>query len=232
MSNSIETFWQVISNFKELSPWNPPGGQLGENFPIFYTTQWFITVFTLAIHWFIPSTSRFFPVVSFLLDFPPKSYMHSAFLMRGIFHVHLIFLDLTILILFYEQYNVWSPHYTVFSNLIPSRPSSVQVLSSAPCSQIISVYFLPSSQRPNFTSYRQNYIFCCILIFTFLNSRREDKKFWADWNRTLPECDLNFVINQILMLLALPIILTSPHFKCSIGCFYVMMLPCILMARY
>jgi hypothetical protein len=39
-----------------------------------------------------------------------------------------------------------------------------------------------------------------IIIFTYLDSRQEDKWFWTEWQKALPEFNLlfNFLLNQIL----------------------------------
>jgi hypothetical protein len=43
-------------------------------------------------------------------------------------------------------------------------------------------------------------IFSYILIFTFLDSRREDKTFWTAWKQTIYKLSvLNFLINEILI---------------------------------
>jgi hypothetical protein len=43
------------TNSMELSPLEkPPVAQLLKNFPIFYGTRRFFTVFTRALHWFLP----------------------------------------------------------------------------------------------------------------------------------------------------------------------------------
>jgi hypothetical protein len=98
----------------QLTSWSwallekPTVVQLLKNPPIFYGTRKFITVFTRALHWSlscarsIQSTPSYpislrsilistyvlvFLVVSFLLAFPPKSYMHSCY-MAFLSHLH------------------------------------------------------------------------------------------------------------------------------------------------
>jgi hypothetical protein len=57
-----------------------------------------------------------------------------------------------------------------------SHPSSVQISSSAPCSQTPTVYVPPlmSETFIPIQNNRQNFIVFYILIFTFSDSRRED----------------------------------------------------------
>ena len=114
LSSGVGTIGQKWSQYKGLSPshlltysWSwallepPPILQLLKNFPTFYGTRRFITMFTRALHLSlsldrsiqsIPSHSVslksililfthlvvVFPVVFFLPAFPPISYMHSS----------------------------------------------------------------------------------------------------------------------------------------------------------
>jgi hypothetical protein len=88
-----------------------------------------------------------FPVVSFLLAFPPNPTCvpllpHSCYMPRP---SHPSWLD-------HSNYT-WStsyeaPHYAVFSNLLSLNPSLVQIFSSTPCSQTPSVYATWWRARP------------------------------------------------------------------------------------
>jgi hypothetical protein len=96
--NSLHTYNYLTSWSWDL-PQKPPIVQLLKDFPAFYGTRRFITVFTTALHWspswarsiqsiqphpislrsiLILSTHFIFLVVSFLLAFPQISYMHSS----------------------------------------------------------------------------------------------------------------------------------------------------------
>jgi hypothetical protein len=84
----------------------------------------------------------------------PSSLFHSGFPTNNLYTflfspirvtcpAHLIFLHLIVLIIFGEEYNHEAPHYAVFSTLSSLHPSSVQIFSSAPCSQLPSVDIPP-----------------------------------------------------------------------------------------
>jgi hypothetical protein len=64
---------------------------------------------------------------------------------------HLTLLYLIVLLHLVKSTRYEAPHYAVFANLLSFYPSSVQMFSSVPCSQIPSVCILPLSQRPDFT---------------------------------------------------------------------------------
>jgi hypothetical protein len=77
-----------------------------------------------------------------------------------------------------------APHYAVVSNLLSLHLSSVQIFSSTPCSQTPSVYVPPFMSETNFHTHTEpqaKIIALYILIFMFLDSRREDKGFWTAW---------------------------------------------------
>jgi hypothetical protein len=78
---------------------------------------------------------------------------------------------------FFPSYE--APHDTVFSNL-----SSVKIFPSAPCSQTPSVCVPPLMSRDQVSHPHKTtgiVIILYILIFTFLDSRREDNSLWTEW---------------------------------------------------
>jgi hypothetical protein len=90
--------------------------------------------FLTSLHLRLDVPRDFFPS-----GFPTKTlYTLLFYHMRATCHAHRILLNL---IWLFELHLVTStsyesPHYACFSNLLPFHPSSVQILSSAPCSQI------------------------------------------------------------------------------------------------
>jgi hypothetical protein len=145
------------------SSWEADNHAATQELPTIYGTRRFIAVFISALHWSLswarsiqsmpphPISLRsiftlytqlrvFFLVVSFLLAFPPISYIHSSSPIRATFPVHLILLALVKLILLGQELNYSVPHYAVFFNLLSLQLYSVQIFSSAPCPQKPSVY--------------------------------------------------------------------------------------------
>jgi hypothetical protein len=82
--------------------------------------------------------------------------------MHATFPVHLILIDLLVIL----------------------HPSLIQIFTSSPCSQTLSVavhYLIAGTKFYHHTKLQENLIVLCILIFTFLNNRQENERFWTEW---------------------------------------------------
>jgi cellulose synthase/poly-beta-1,6-N-acetylglucosamine synthase-like glycosyltransferase len=124
----------------------------------------------------------------FFLAFPPKSYMDSS-TPRSCYMPcpsHPPCRDHS------KSTSYEAPHYAVFSSLLLFHPSWTQIFSSAPCSQTPSNYVLLLMSEIKFHTLKTTgkIIVLCILKFTFLDSRREDKWCWTKWWQTLREFNL------------------------------------------
>jgi hypothetical protein len=97
--------------------------------------------------------------------------------MGDAYPIHLL-LDLMILIVLVKNASYEALHYAVFSSLLPLHPTSVQIFSSAACSQTL--YSLCSSlnvrNKDPYKTKGKIIVFTYIQIFMFLD--RQDGKRW------------------------------------------------------
>jgi hypothetical protein len=112
-------------------------------------------------------------VVSFLLEFLFSPICATC-------PAHLVILNLIILIILGEVYMLWS--YAVSSNLLSLHPLRPNTFLSNLCSNTLSLCSSLNARGKVSHPYRiiDKIIVSYIIIFTCLDSRREDKRFWTE----------------------------------------------------
>jgi hypothetical protein len=100
--------------------------------------------------------------VSSFQVFQPKYCLHFSYLPCPI---HLILLDFITLKYLVKRTTYEAPHYAVFSSLPPLPPSKVQIFSSAPCSQTLSIYVLLLMLQTKFYTYTKQWVKVCFWMF-------------------------------------------------------------------
>jgi hypothetical protein len=163
----------------DLSPWEGANRSATQEFPTFYITWRFTRVFYWSLscaRWIQsiaprPISLRIIIISSGLLLSLPSGLFLSGFPTKTpyAFPYSLCVLDaqsvsssLTWSLYLAKSISYEAPHYAVFSILIFVHSLSVQIPSSASCSQIPSVYVIPLTSETKFhahTNYRQNYSF-------------------------------------------------------------------------
>ena len=145
--------------------------------PIPFTTSHFLTI---HLNIFLPSTPGLFPS-----GFPTKIvYATGLSPVRATFLVHLILLDLITRIIFGEVYRSLSPSlYSFLHSNLTSCFLGTNSFLSALFSYTLSLRFSLSLSDQDSHPYKTTgkIIVLCILIFIFLYSLPENRRFRTDW---------------------------------------------------
>jgi hypothetical protein len=129
----------------------------------------------LSIHLHLGICSGFFP-----FGFPTKVIRIPLLPVRAICPAHLIVLGVIILIILGKSTSSGASHYAAFSELLSLNLSSAQLFSSAPYSQIHSVYVSLLMSEAMFHTHTEPQAKWSKLSKNE-DSRREEKRFWTKW---------------------------------------------------
>jgi hypothetical protein len=189
-------------------------------------------IVTLSSHLCLGLPSGLFPS-----GFPTNSHMHSS--SPFVLHALVISSALTWSFSIYlaKSTSYKPPHYTVFFNLLSLHLSSVQIFSSAPCSQTSS-FCVPTLMshtkfHTHIQSHRQNYSFVYSNFYVSRQWTRRRKL--LDWKVAIINrihSPLNFLPNQIFIYYCRSQIYELCHtLKEFDSSHLVIILPCILVTR-
>ena len=195
-----------------------------KKFPAFYGTRRFITAFTSARHLSLswassiqsipphPTSWRSILILSSHLRlglpsglFPsgfPTKILYTPLLPPYVLHApaHLILLDLITRIIFGEEYRSLSSSlcsflHSTFTSPLLGPNILLNTLSSNTLSLRFSLNVNDQVSHPYKTT--EKYIVLYILIFKFLDSKLEDKRFCTEWQQAFPDFSLLLISSWI-----------------------------------
>jgi hypothetical protein len=147
-----------------------------------------------------------------------KLYAFHFFPIHATYSAHLIIFDIIVLIIPGEDYKLLSSSLcSVLQTLIISFLFSPNILLSTRFSNTLTVcyFFNIRGQVSHQHETASKIVILYNLIITFVDSRREEKRFSTEWQQIWPEFNMLLISPQsnFDLLLSFPNILTSPYFQ-------------------
>jgi hypothetical protein len=163
---------------RSQEPFTGPSPKPDQSSP--YHTSYLRSILILSTHLRLGLSSGPFPS-----GFPTNTlYAFFCYLIRATCPAHLILPDFIFLIIHCEEYKVWSSSLCSFLQPpVTSSLSGPNILLNTLFSNTLSLCSSLNVRDQVSHPYRRTgkIIVLCILIFTLLHSRREDKRFWNEW---------------------------------------------------